>query len=439
MLRKPLLSLLLALFLGGLFFLGLTRLFLLRYEVGDVYPPYSSLRADPLGTKAIAEALDDLPNVEMRRNFKELPKMRPSGPVTLVYAGVSEYVYWGEDELLAFDQLIVNGSRAVFTFVPFEDGLAPSDEKSADAEQRTKKKKKVEEENPEANKKKSDDKAKATPAKSEKEKSGDKKTGDKKPDEQVPDPEQNLTAFRDVAKRWGFTFASLPRDKKAYDRHAALVEPGGKLETDIPWHTALYFKDLKPQWKVLYMCGMMPVVIERKYGSGSIILVADSFLVSNEGLRKERHPRLLSRIFGGPPTVIFDEEHNGLREDPGIASLARKYRLHGVVVALVLLALLFVWKNAVRFIPAYEPQFAEGDVVAGKETSEGFVNLLRRSIRPAEIFDLCVLEWRKAFAQQPRALAKTAELIAGEQSRPPRQRDPVGAYRAISQALNRKA
>ena len=50
------------------------------------------------------------------------------------------------------------------------------------------------------------------------------------------------------------------------------------------------------------MCGTMPVVIERQYGNGSIVLVADSFLVSNEALRSERHPRLLARLFAGPPT-----------------------------------------------------------------------------------------------------------------------------------------
>ena len=88
MLRKPLLCLLLALLLGGGFAYGLARLFILRYEVGDVYPPYSSLRADPLGTKALDDALDELPDVEVRRNFKPLPRLRPDGPVTLVYTGV---------------------------------------------------------------------------------------------------------------------------------------------------------------------------------------------------------------------------------------------------------------------------------------------------------------------------------------------------------------
>ena len=35
-----------------LFGFGVLRLFRLRFETGDVYPPYSSLRSDPLGAKA---------------------------------------------------------------------------------------------------------------------------------------------------------------------------------------------------------------------------------------------------------------------------------------------------------------------------------------------------------------------------------------------------
>ena len=82
MLRKPLLSLLLALVLFAVFAAGIARLFVLRYEIGDIYPPYSSLRTDPLGTKVFAAALDDLPGIEVRRNFKPLPKLGASLPIS---------------------------------------------------------------------------------------------------------------------------------------------------------------------------------------------------------------------------------------------------------------------------------------------------------------------------------------------------------------------
>lgn len=422
MLRKPLLCLLLALLLGGGFAYGVARLFILRYEIGDVYPPYSSLRADPLGTKALAAALAELPNVEVIRNFKPLPKLRPDGPVTLIYTGVPHTAMWTEPELLAFDRLVVGGSRAIFTFQPVETPPTAKQEKREEQDERVRKKKKIEDEKPEA----------------EKKKSGDQKTDAKdKADEEV-EREESFVSFSDVAKRWGVGFGFLPEEKKAYERHAALVEPGGLLESDLTWHSALGFRDLKPDWKVLYMSGTMPVVIERKYGDGSIVLVADSYLVSNEALRKERHPRLLARLFSGPPQIIFDEESRGLRDNPGIASLARKYRLHGVVAGLVLLAVFFIWKNSVRFIPAYESAPAEGEVIVGKESREGFINLLRRSIRPAAVFDACVAEWRKTAVHHSRDLAKVEEIAAQEQARPPRERDPIAAYHAIRRSLVRK-
>ncbi len=428
MLRKPLLTLLLALILAGGFIFGITKLFLLRYEAGDVYPPYSSLRADPVGTKALAAALAEIPSVEVRRNFKPLQRMRTDRPITLVYTGVPHKAFWTEQELAAFDTLVVRGSRAVFTFFPIDQSLSEKEEKRKTDEERQKKKEQIEKEQ------------KKTKAKKEQKKDEKKKSDPKaKKDGGEEAMGREFVEFGEVAKRWGFDFAYLPEEEKAYSRRAALIEPGGQLEPDLNWHSALYFRDLKPHWKVLYMSGTKPVIIERKYGDGSIILVADSYLISNEALRKERHPQLLARIFSGPPLVIFDEESHGLREDLGIAKLARKYRLHGVIVGLLLLGVLFVWKNAVRFIPAYDPQFAENDVIAGKESGEGFINLLRRSIRPSAIFETCVGEWRKAFAGRPRELAKVEEIWAQEQVRPARERDPLNTYRAISRALSRKA
>jgi hypothetical protein len=418
---------------------GLARLFALRYQVGDIYPEYSSLRADPLGTKALATALDELPEVEVRRNFKPLPKLHPDRPVTLVYAGVTHRAVWTNAELAAFNTLILNGSRAVFTFFPVESPPTPKEDEQARADARQKKQDQTEDEKS-GDQKKATPQEKPTPKPDQGKAAKDQKKGNhEKAGADDEDAQSQFVGFHDVAKRWGFDFGYLPVEKgKTFDRHAALIEPGGHLESDISWHSALYFRDLKPQWKVLYMCGTMPVIIERQFGQGSIVLVADSFLVSNEALRAERHPQLLSRLFSGPPIIIFDEEHNHLRENPGIASLARKYHLHGVVAGLALLAIFFVWKNMVRFIPAYPTSTDEGNVVAGKESAEGFVNLLRRSISPSAIFGVCLAEWRKTFKGRPRELALAEEIWAKEQARPSRQRDPLTTYRAISRAIARK-
>ena len=437
MLRRPLFRMFLALALVVVFVWGLARLFVLRYQVGDIYPPYSSLRADPLGTKALAAALEELPKVEVRRNFKELPKLRPQGAVTLVYAGVDHDAIWTNEELATFNALVLNGSRAVFTFFPVEKPRSAIQDTLARDEQRKKKKEKTdakssgEKKKDEKNDK--DNKKTSKPDKDKPAKDG-KKPKDKKSEADDEEHETVFVDFSDVAKRWGFDFDYLPEEKgKSYDRHAALIEPGGHLEPDISWHSALYFRNLKPQWKVLYMCGTMPVVIERKFGSGSIVLAADSFFISNEALRGERHPKLIARLFTGPSPIIFDEEHNDLRENPGIASLARKYHLHGVVAGLVLMAVFFVWKNMVRFVPAYAASSDAGNVVEGKESSEGFINLLRRSIAPSAIFGVCLAEWRKTFKGRPQERARAEEAVLASSGR-----DPIATYRVISQAMARR-
>ena len=51
---------------------GLWQLFTIRFETGDVYPPYSSLRADPLGTKALHDSLNSLNALRVGRNFRPL-------------------------------------------------------------------------------------------------------------------------------------------------------------------------------------------------------------------------------------------------------------------------------------------------------------------------------------------------------------------------------
>ena len=58
MLKRTLISLTLALLLAGGLVYGIAHLFALRYEKGDVYPPYSTLRADPLGAKGLYDAAE---------------------------------------------------------------------------------------------------------------------------------------------------------------------------------------------------------------------------------------------------------------------------------------------------------------------------------------------------------------------------------------------
>jgi len=81
------------------------------------------------------------------------------------------------------------------------------------------------------------------------------------------------------------------------------------------------------------------------------VLAADSYFTSNEALLHERHPKLLAWLVGAGTRAVFDETHLGVAENPGMAALARKYRLHGVAAVLLLLAVLHVWGSAASLLP----------------------------------------------------------------------------------------
>jgi len=68
---------------------GLWQLFSLRFEAGDVYPPYSSLRADPLGTKALHDSLAFLDSRRVARHYRPLDKLDDPRNTTVLWLGDS--------------------------------------------------------------------------------------------------------------------------------------------------------------------------------------------------------------------------------------------------------------------------------------------------------------------------------------------------------------
>jgi hypothetical protein len=421
--------------LGAMFVGALTHLFLLRFRTGDVYPICSTLRADPLGTKAYYQALSELPHLDVRRNYRRGAKLRTREPATLLYIGTPHRAYWGDEELQNVEALATEGTRVVITFLPVLRAPASRQPTTPPQEQKT-----------DADTKPKDLEAKSTPGAKEgatppledqSEESRKSKGAAAQEEER-----RNLISFDEVAQRWGFAFRFLQsaEDLNPASRRAELAAAESGLEPGLRWGSVLNFELKDPAWQPLYTCSGKPVIAERRYGAGSIVLAADSYFLSNEALRKDRAPQLLAWLAGSAANIIFDEESHGTRENPGIASLVRKYQLHGLAAGLLVLAVLFIWKNASRFIPPHEAPDADGEIVRGKEAAEGFSNLLRRSIPPAEIIATCAAEWRKSFHHEQRdpKAALVEELLAAEQARPARERNPAALYRSIAQELAKK-
>jgi hypothetical protein len=152
----------------------------------------------------------------------------------------------------------------------------------------------------------------------------------------------------------------------------------------------------------------------------------------------EREPRLLAWLIGPAEHVVFDEAHLGVVEASGVAVLMRKYRLTGVIGALVLLAALFIWKNSFSLVPPYAGE-TRSPYVPGKDATVGFVNLLRRNIPPRQVLEVCFEQWTRSLLNRANyriaAVDQAQTIMERERARPATARNPLQAYREISEAL----
>ncbi len=395
-------SVLLALLLIAFLF-GVGHLFVLRFQTGDVYPPYSSLRSDPLGTRVLYESLENLGDITLGRNYHFLHSLKPETDTTFFYLGTSadDYHPVPRELIEVFDRLAESGGRLVVSFLP----INKKDEKKTDSKKETEPQKMENVEYREKSKKNS---------------------------------------LISIKKHWGVGFEfnqNLP-GKDGSSLALDAVSNRRDLPPVISWHSNLYFDLLDQSWQVLYASEGHPVMIERPFGKGSLVLCADSFFISNEALRSERQPQLLVRLLGPNSKIIFDEAHFGINKQPSVAALLRHYRFHRVLWVLAVMALLFVWKNAVYFVPPRKDENSAGaDVVSDKDYTRGLIAMLRRNIPSREILEVCGQEWERTFKKdkriQPEAFERVKEILRTQSPTSKNRMNAVNGYRKISRTIQR--
>jgi hypothetical protein len=394
------------LILGALTFaLGMMWLLQMRLDRGDVYPPSSSLRSDPLGTMAFYESLAGLPGLTVARDFSANDNL-PETPNTVYLHLGANADDWSDvpgDSFGEIQKFLARGGRLVVVFKPMLGDFLPGDEPDA-----------------------------ATTDKSSKPaKPGAKKSTDN------DDPDATVL----LKDQWGveFKFAEVLSDDSNPSVTATNVS-GLALPARLEWHSGLYFANLDPAWQKIYAQDRDAVVIERHFGPGTVVMATDGYFLSNEAMRLDRHVNLLSWLLGPGHNVVFDEAHFGIVEDPGVAALIRRYHLAGLVGAFALLALLFIWKNSTSLVPPLAAEKGAGDVL-GRDAATGFVNLLRRNIPAGELLEKCFAEWKKspAAARPGVKVAEVQAVLDAEKVLPPRQRDPVQAYARVVALLKRPA
>ncbi len=400
---------------------GIFKLFSLRFEAGDIYPPYSSLRSDPLGSKALYESYKATGSLDVERNFLPLSKIKNEDRTLLFFLGDTpntiDFIPLNLYETVT--DFLSSGGRLVIAFSPMS--------------KKSYSKKKVEG---------NTDKTEVDCGDQEKAESEDitEDTTEKQGTTSDSDNTEEMKMIS-LSEKWGFSF-NYEVDDSALKMKA--FSSLNELEQTISWHSIMSYNDLSPEWQVIYQVNGKPVIIERSVSAGSVVFCSDSYFASNEALLNERSPRFLSWIAGSSNKIIFDESHFGIQKNPGIANLIRKYDLHGFTIALIVFAILFIWKNASYFVPPPETkEIYSGDQVSSRDNSSGLASLLRKNIGKRQIIDVCINEWKKSFVSNNEASRKNAETLkkiqlmvnSGEETSQDKK-DPVKVYVKVCRILS---
>ncbi len=345
---------------------GLYQLLLMRFDTGDVYAPYSTLRSDAVGSMALYESLQDIPGLAVERNFKPLERLRAGKGATLLIIGSHESHDDADDANAVLD-FAHRGGRVVGALHPAEGS-------------------------------------------------------------------ELLEA---IALRLDANIAKTSSHPSA----ATTSAPAGGSTAPISWHSTYAFGQVSGDWTTLYATSAGPAVIERPWGEGSVVLLTDAYLLSNEAMVKERRADVLSLLLGGSTRIVFDETHLGVLQESGITTLARNYGMEGVLAALVVLAALSVWRLWASFVPrsSAAAETLSSEAVGGRGAWEGLVNLLRRTTAPSGLLKLCLTQWSQCSklseTQRQKLLPKLQEIVQQESLKPRRKRDPLQAYQEMCRLI----
>jgi hypothetical protein len=402
-------SLLIAIF----FFLGLAHLFVRRFEAGDSFPSYSSYRADPLGCKIFYDSLTMMKELSVERNIKPLHEQALSDSTTLFVLGIGRRALSSFDLQLnaALNQFVLKGGRLIVTLYP----------ETLNRENMEKRK--------------------------ERQHSRKKEQADLDEIEEEYTEEEGAVEFTDS----GFSFPlwDVTVDyPDSVDVNDIWPQPAagrlGQLSVIVPWNGRQVFTQIGEDWRPVLSIAEQPVMIEKRQGRGSIIIATDSYFVSNEAMWKDRRTEMLTWLIGKKSHVVFNETHHWVTEKPSIAGLARKYDLEGVAIGVILLVLLFLWKNALPLNEPYpySPEESRGLVTSDRDHFSGLVTIIRRSVNSRDLIAGCVEEWRKSSAAAHRGNTKTIEkvnkIFMESGSNTKLKIDVVEQYNRITQVIEEK-
>jgi hypothetical protein len=185
-------------------------------------------------------------------------------------------------------------------------------------------------------------------------------------------------------------------------------------------------------WEIRQREGSRILAVERAFGMGRVLLLAESAVFSNESLISGGRLEQISETLGPVMRVTFDEAHFGIAESGSVVALIRRFRLTGLVFGLAIVLALLLWKNTSAFPPRGEAHDPQG--YTGRTSSEGLMALLQRHVRPKDLVQTCWEEWLKSNRREipPERAALASTIVSSESS------NPLQAMREIQAALRAK-
>ncbi|CAA6676643.1 Unannotated [Lentimonas sp. CC4] len=386
---------------------GVSWLIHLRFETGQAYPRGSSLRADPVGVKALFEAYESIDRLDVRRNFTPLNEIDdlPS-EATLLLLNTRG---WNLYQLAQFDSIerfVSSGGRLVvalnpehvaYQYIEGDDEGADEDSEAIEGQEEVDRK--------------------------------------------------SVFARRAEGKQRRF-WAEVELVYGEHEGGDALcvdVDDVAALPLSLPWREGGALGETGEDWTPVYQIEEEVVVAQRAYGRGSIVLLTDDYLFSNEALLKHRYAELLTWVLGDQSTIIFDETHLGVSEGTGVAMLMRRYRLGGFCLGCAVLLLLVVWRGVSPLLPAHAGR-SQGNVMFAEHSTEaGLSDLVRRSVSAVDLPREAFSQWKDSFirnaadeAYYAQEIQEVHTFLAEYADLPKRKRKPFECHLNIQSIINRK-
>jgi hypothetical protein len=351
-----------------------------RSEDYSAYPQYSSLNNEAAGTKAYFNSLERL-GYEAGRNYRAISELNGTTD-TVFFAGASSVYFRAlpAKDLGEMIGLAKSGARLVIALDP----------------------KQVEWPN-------------------------------------VPQPptgkqirKDDKTAASTLQEEWDIKLGRTDANDKRFTKESGKGSYHGPAKFYI-W----YFASWASEWKASGKFGDTPLFLERKFGTGSIVLMANADLLTNEQLLAAPDADALTAAAGRRGRVIFDENHLGVADRGSVAGLASAHHLQWALFCFGMLAVFYIWRNSVSFVP---PAAIERDTtVVGHDSYKALQALLRRSIPENELLGTAAAEWNRNWKLERRPGSRPLDEGELFQARSARKDQAVRLYGELSKRLNRKS